>query len=280
MVNTFLTSESYKESASNLDKSRLWKQILEALQILDLIKSYHFLGKLFKSPCPKNPYLVKEWTKNIMKSYKQLDSYIFLHQGKYVYYPKKNEKPKKIKYDEKYEILENGNILYKDKTYKKYSLVLPGDRFMSMGFCSHPVIVMWLNHEDSLKLYINAHLDVFLARGGKEGTKVLKFNIDNANIEHPIWTKDSMFHINHRAALLTKEIERKEKSWYINKQDFKIAYKYYKDHPPQEKTKSTSSFEYYIWPFTQDVKNPRYIVNDDNTCSFRKESNSKNLQTL
>lgn len=261
MVNTFLVYKNFRESASHLDKSRLWKNVLEALQILDLVKSYHYLGLLFNIPCPKDPYLIKAWTKTIMKQYNTLTHYVFYHQRKYVYYRKTKTKPQKIKYDEKYKIQDDGSILYKEKVYPKYSLVLPGDIFMSMGFCYHPVVIMWMNHIDSLKLYINEHIDEFISRGGKAGTIKLKFKIDNIDkIEHPIWTADENFHINHRAALLTKEISRKEKDWYINKKDFQSAYEYYSKPPLSIKTntKSTSSFDYYFWPFTQDIDNPRY----------------------
>ena len=269
MVNTFLTvgpndidtktgKKGYRASAANLDKKRLFKQILEGIQILNLVKSFHILGEVFSSPCPKNPYLIKAWTKDLMQKYKKLDSYIFLHQGKYVWYSKKSEKPKKIKYDDKYEI-DGEYIRYKGKKYHKYTLILPDDLFLSMGFWSHPVVIMWMQHIDSLKLYINCHIDEFLERGGKSGVSKLKYSsINEENIQHPIWSHDPNFHKNHKAALLTKEIIRNEKSWYIHKEDFKVAYEYYSENKSLKKNKSISSFEYYMWPFTQDLSNPIY----------------------
>ena len=268
MVNTFLTSDpedfdpetghkGFRISANNLDKQRLWKQVVEAHQILNLVRSYHVLGEMFKSPCPKDPYLVKAWSKDILQRYKKLDSYVFLHQNKYVWFPKSSPKPKKLKYDEEYSILEDGRILYKGKKYPKYGLILPGDNFITMGFGSHPCVIMWMNHKDSLKLYINTHIEEFLSRGGKPGTKKLMFSLKE-DIEHPIWTKDPLFHLNHKAALTTKEIVRSEKEWYISKPDFYIAYRYYIDEPPTKKVKTTSSFEYYMWPFTQDLNDPMY----------------------
>lgn len=271
MVNTFLTAspndidknglKGYRISANNLDKSRLWKQALEALQILNLIKSFEVLAEVYKSPCPKNPYKIKDWINTIMKQYKSLNYYLFLHQKKYMWYKKDRIKPKKIKYDEEYKINDDGTIFYNGKNYPKYSLVLPGDNFMSLGFYSHPVVVMWMNHSESLKLYINCHIDEFLVRGGKPGVEKLKFKINENNIEHPIWTLDPEFHKNHKAALLTKEIVRKESEWYIKKRDFKIAYNYYIEKTDIKVNKSTSSFQYYIWPFTQDIDNPRYLDN-------------------
>lgn len=271
MVTTFLTASPYdidvktgkkgfRISAAHLDKKRLFKQALEATQILNLVESFHILGEMFNLPCPKNPYLIKAWTKEIMSEYKKLDSYLFLHQGSYVWYSKKNDKPLKVKYDEKYVINEDGTILYQGKKYPKYTLILYNDLFISMGFWSHPVVIMWMLHVNSLKLYINDHIDEFLERGGKPGTIKMKCKIDIPieNIQHPIWTQDPKFHENHKAALMTKEIVRKEKPWYVMKEDFKLAYDYYLNNPPVVKAKTTSSFEYYLWPFTQDIENPRY----------------------
>ena len=275
MVTTFLTASpvemdvkttksGFRLSASHLDKGRLWKQVLESLQILNLVESFHILGQMFNLPCPKDPYLIKAWTKEIMEKYKKLDSYVFLHQGEYVWYNKKNEKPLKIKYDEDYSINEDGSIIYKEKKYAKYTLILPTDNLMTMGFWAHPAVIMWMRHSNSLKLYINAHLEEFLERGGKPGTvkMMCKIDVPVNDIIHPIWTYDSNFLKNHKAALMTKEIVRKEKPWYILKSDFKLAYDYYLNHPPVStlKAKTTSSFEYYIWPFTSDINNPRYSL--------------------
>jgi len=48
MVNTFVTSFSngnYRESAESLDKVRLWKQCLEAYQILSILKQLKSIAK-------------------------------------------------------------------------------------------------------------------------------------------------------------------------------------------------------------------------------------------
>ena len=250
----------YRLSAANLDKSRLWKQVLEAIQILNLVKSYHILGEIFKSPCPKNPYLIKAWSQEILKKYKKLEYYVFYHQGEYVWI-EKSPKLLKVRYDQNYKILEDGSILFQGKKYPKYGLYLPGDLYLTMGFASHPIVIMWMNHIESLKLYINCHIDEFLERGGKKETEMLKYKIDYSKLEHPIWSSDPEFHRNHKAALITKEIVRNEKPWYINKPDFQSAYDYYSQESVKgslTKTKTTSSFEYYIWVFTQDLNNPRY----------------------
>jgi Pyrimidine dimer DNA glycosylase len=289
MVNTFLTCSpldkdkktghrGYRISASKLDFKRLNKQITEALQILNLVESFHILSQYFQDPIPKNPYKCYDWLRKIMKQYKELDYYLFLHQGKYVKYKKFNDNPKRLSYDEKYEILEDGSIFYKDKTYPKFSLVLPNDNFFTMGFWSHPIVLMFLHHPDSLKIYINAHLEEFLARGGKKETNARRCKIDKTvdEAEHPIWTLDSVFHLNHKAALLTKEIYRNEPKHYIYFKDFREAYNYYLDIEPT--CKSNGEFKHYLWIFSHDRNEPRYDVSEDGELSFKTYSRSKNLK--
>mgnify|MGYP003648426148 CR=1 FL=1 len=277
MVNTFLVSSptdegGYAASARKLDFKRLNKQITEAIQILNLVESFAILGEMFADPIPKDPYKLHTWIRKTKKEYDALEYYLFLHQGKYAWYKKHRPAPKRLKYNESYEILEEGKILYKGKIHSKYSLVLPGDNFFSLGFWSHPSVLMFLNHPQSLKMYINAHIDVFLERGGKTSTS-RKYKVDT-EVEHPIWTLDSAFHLNHKAALLTKELARNESPHYIHFRDFKIAYNFYLSSPPA-KNKSSSDFDYYIWPFSQDLSNPRYIIEGDKV-SFKTFSDSEN----
>lgn len=77
MVNTFITSKCYKESASYLDKKRLWKQCLEAKQILDILEQLEFIAK--RNNYPERPAISDdiatqflksaEWVKDIRKKY-------------------------------------------------------------------------------------------------------------------------------------------------------------------------------------------------------------------
>lgn len=266
MVNTFLVcsplekDDGYRISASKLDFKRLNKQITEALQILNLVESFHVLGEIYKDPVPKDPYKCYDWIRKIKKKYDSLDVYIFLHQGKYVWLPKNKPKPQKLKYYEKYEIKDR-KIIYNGKEYNKYELVLPGDNLFTLGFWSHPIVIMFLNHPDSLKLYINAHIDEFIFQGGKTSlSRKCKIDKNINEVEHPIWALDEKFHENHRAALLTKEIARNETPHYINYKEFKNAYDLYLTNPPKEKTISSSDFNYYIWPFSQDLDKPIYKI--------------------
>lgn len=160
MVNTFLTSSDFRESASRLDFKRLNKQIIESFQILNLVESFRVLGKMFADPVPSDNYKCYDWIRKIKKKYDALSHSLFLHQGKYHWYNKNRAVPTKLKYDEKFEIVENGEIIYKGKKYPNFYFVLPGDNFYGkLGFYSHPAVLMFLNYPDSLRHYIykNCH---------------------------------------------------------------------------------------------------------------------------
>jgi len=279
MVNTFLTCSplekdpktgfrGYRISASKLDFKRLNKQIVEGFQILNLVESFHILSKLFQNPIPRNPYKCYDWIRQIMKEYKNLDYYLFFHQGKYYKYKKSHSRPKKLAYDEKFEIQKDGSILYKEKKYPKYSLILPGDNFFTLGFWAHPIVLMFLHYPDSLKLYINEHLEEFLHRGGKKESSSRRWELKKTfdEIEHPIWCLDPEFHLSHKAALLTKEITRNEPQHYIFYKDFREAYNYYLNVP----SKINLEFSHYIWVFSSDRDNPRYnFKKDENKLTFK-----------
>ena len=270
MVNTFILNnpKTFKETAQKLDFKRLNKQILESFQILDTIENYELLSKFFDSPIPKETEneeqkeKLKKWTREIMRKYKSLDYYIFRHQGELVSYSKNNkELPKKLRYDEEYKVKENKTILYNNKIYKKYTLILPGDKFITQGYCYHPIVLMFMHYKDTLKLYINSCIEVFVERGGKKGVlsrKIDSFSCKEEDIVHPSWCLNPIFHENHKAALLYKELERGEKPWYINFPDFVAAYlKYYKsleDLTPLSTTpapfnKKATGFPFYMWEF-------------------------------
>ena len=141
-----------------------------------------------------------------------------------------------------------------------------------MGFVSHPIVICWVNYKDSLKMYINDHIDEFLSRGGKAETKKLKCKI-SSKVGHPICFLDSAFHENHKAALLTKELVRKEEPWYIKKKDFRDAYRKYQSLPPTCKIKSTSDFQHYRWPFAHDLDDPFYQVEENSDGSISCSTN-------
>jgi hypothetical protein len=78
------------------------------------------------------------------------------------------------------------------------------------GFVYHPAVLMWLGHEDSLKEYLDAHIEITISRGIKN--TMLRYDVRNA--PRPPWTIDPDFISRHRMVLLRKEMERGEPPWY------------------------------------------------------------------
>lgn len=141
--------------------------------------------------------------------------------------------------------------LYKKEPIRLYR----GDHCITLGFVYHPAILMFLGYEDSLKRYINAHIQEWISRGFENTMQTYKTYKE----DQPIFTLDPTFHRNHKAALLTKEIERNEPKWYIKKKDFVEAYEYYQNYTGKA-NKTQSEFKYYIWPFNQ--KDECYVVKE------------------
>lgn len=260
MVNTFMTSTDFSESAANLDRSRLNKQILEAKQILNVIGDLLYLSKIFNVSVPSDSSFLYSWSRNIMKLYKETKHYIFKHQGKIEWISRKN-KPRKLSnkttYFETATSYINDDIVVttyiKDKNTKKilicdvvwpkYSIILSEDKLFLLGWWSHPCVLMWVNHTTALKEYINCHITEWVKRGYKSSYSLYTIK---SEIEYPEWLNDNFIR-NHKAALMTKEIKRTEKEWYINIPGFIESYRYYIDMEPAN-PKSTSDFKHYIWP--------------------------------
>lgn len=205
MVNTFLVCTDYKESASYLDRQRLGKQRVEAYQILCLIEDLMYLSKRYKRPLPENPSKWKEWVRSIVKIYKKKD-YKFT--------------------------VENGQYCKNDSSITKFDLY-EGERLVSLGFVYHPAVLMWIKWPDALKLYINAHIEVWIERGYKNNMRI--YDMEDNEVEHPPWIYNDDFHQNHRGALIKKEIDRNEPKHYRKISIFKKAPKW----------------KEYIWPLIE-----------------------------
>lgn len=99
-------------------------------------------------------------------------------------------------------------------------IVLPEDEYYTLGFSQHAIVKMWVGYEDSLRMYINQHIDVYCTNktksGGNCSISIEKYTIPKLKThDHPWW----IVHYDgvvwsHRAALLRKERFRGESAWY------------------------------------------------------------------
>ena len=190
MVNTFLVSSDFTQSAQLLDQKRLPNQRREAFQILCHVQRLTAIGDLLVTPLPIDPYLWYNWVRQVVKDYRQWSSTQH-HQLVRI----------------------NGHWTTAQLDY----IVGPQDLTIRFGYIYHPAVLMWLGYEESLKMYLNAHILASIDRGIKN--KMDTYEI-SPNVARPPWTYDSDFITRHRAVLLNKELDRHETPWYQLKPEF------------------------------------------------------------
>lgn len=273
MVNTFVTylhevptnNIKHKKSAKNLDIERLFKQIVEAKQILDILNQIRLVADYFdwgyydivnldelelSSYDVISNYLdrVKIYLK-IKKRYSELPIRLFIRDGEICEISKKKKIYRINKTVDKWvdnndgtvtiwvnksthpRKLVNSRILTHNDEYNlsfgkrfksripclfsKDDVCFPEDTYISLGFGQHAINKMWVGYENSLKEYINSHIDVYLTKKKKNGdnrkTSISKYDLSNEIIIHPWWlTRTNCVVLSHRASLLRKTYTRKD----------------------------------------------------------------------
>lgn len=196
MVNTFLVHSNFEISAQHLDRARLGKQRVEAYQILNILENLYIIIKISKI---KQTSTLKEYINKLMQWYKSFPFHIVITQGSKI-------SRFKISY------------LSKKKFSNIKDIPLTGNqRVIKLGFSNHPAVRLWFGYRYALMTYINVHIKEWVHRGYENTMKT--YNVPK-KYKVPSWSQDSLFHLNHKQALLHKEITRKEKMWYQMKKDF------------------------------------------------------------
>ena len=212
MVNTFLVFSNYKESAKLLDYKKLGKQRVEAYQILNICCWLIGLGKIYNEKLPTDPYKVYDWIRLITKIYKA-DSHFYVFSSRFVESEKmdfsttsdykmfsKTNSYYKLKFSDEFVILDD-SVLCKNSTYPRKYCIFPDEFFVDkLTFVYHPAVLMWICYTESLKDYINAHVEEWVARGYKNSYPKLKVE----SSINPFWTNDYEFHKRHRSNLVRK----------------------------------------------------------------------------
>lgn len=196
MVNTFIICSDMKKNFKYLDRQRLCKQRVEAMQILNILLDAKLISKVYGLPrCPKvlkpdtgNDFLLRvKWLQDIYKTYKKEDTCLVV------------------------EISTNKIFRIERKEIKDYGKDF---RKISGGFYNHPMTHMWIGFESALKHYINLCIDEWVKRGYKNNMKI--YEIKEEKLRLPFWIDCKVLYYSHRSALYRKEIVRKEKAWYQN----------------------------------------------------------------
>lgn len=241
MVNTFVCDTDFRVSANKLDNLRLGKQRVEAYQILIVITQLRFLAKYFNIPDypvgQDTPKTQREaWINNVITTFKQSGySAILVRENMIVHYqqgqtlPRKPESGNKLLYDSA------NNMIFEVKGKKQrivasgpsHTFVLPGEQLITTGYKKHPAIPLWLGFEDALMDYINAHIEVWIARG-KNNT--MKTYTVPKNYPRPAWSLSNAVINNFKSTLVDREIRRHEPVWYLKQSDFVDAWAHSKDY--------------------------------------------------
>jgi hypothetical protein len=208
MVNTFLVHSNFSQSASFLDRARLGKQRVEAMQIL------HILDNLL---------IIRLKSRIQQKHYSSLQSYI----SALVQWYKEQPFHFQITY------LPNNKFHVEQFKKQDWSIdEIPcgaNQRVIKIGFSNHSAVRMWYGYRFALMDYINAHIKEWIKRGYTNTMQLYDVPLD---YPRPKWTWDHSMHENHRGALINKELDRGEAPWYVYMQDFLKAKK----------------FTEYVWP--------------------------------
>lgn len=70
---------------------------------------------------------------------------------------------------------------------------------------NNPVVLMWRDHPDALRVYINHCIRAWRARGGN--CKAEEFDVDETTVEWPWWHSWELFHLAHKCSLVRKKPE-------------------------------------------------------------------------
>jgi hypothetical protein len=311
MVTTFLVYSDYLRSARTLDKVRLNRQCVEALEILNVIIKWHMIASLIDLPIPKDPYCVQQWMKTARALYKE-NNYTLIwkkqkvsknatvdsqHVPHFVVCPNNLLKittesavpclftqpttsmtfpssqvsivnnptqwafpisSSNVTYTVlptpsqpiSYRVTPNqpvfiqpissqpmfqstssqpifqstpspsivpdvhtvGNTKFDIGNYEEGDMYIDKNGRVGWGYMSHSIIVMWMNHADSLREYIDCHIIAC----GERGIKNSMPRYYKRGTDHPLWIYDDLIHERHKSQLVTREIERNETPWYVN----------------------------------------------------------------
>lgn len=168
MVNTFWVSRNPQDTARILDSKRLFKQVVEAVQILNALQDIRYLSEYYRIE-----YLIENIA-IIRKRYREDNFYL-----------------RSEKYSEESSRVDKEGYREEDASY----------RISKAGYWSHPATLLWFYHPDALKKYCNLCREEHLRRGGK--TSIPAYHLPQ-EIGWPYWTKSKELIRTHQQSLLRK----------------------------------------------------------------------------
>ena len=83
----------------------------------------------------------------------------------------------------------------------------------SKAWRNHPAVLMWINYENALAVYMNTAINHWIERGYNNTMKL----IEVSDYELPYWFGNSKFHNSHKSNLLRKDFSfYSQYNWNIN----------------------------------------------------------------
>lgn len=215
MVVTFLVTPNFRQSAQHLDRMRLGKQRVEAMQILHCLVDLNYLSSYFNTTIPPRGASREEiyaWVDDVMSQYKALDEHFIYLPDSYEPLPvTKIKRYQRAKDNETYEIVDEESLVYlrtKSGLVRTVSIdefLPPGWRVLGDGLRKHPVLTLWHTYIPALCEYINAHIEEWIDRGYKNN--MVMYDINPDDLEYPPWVNNPEFHRRMKARLREKETQ-------------------------------------------------------------------------
>lgn len=166
MVNTFVPFADFQLIAKCLDKSRIFKQAVEAYQIIRILEVYEILEQLYNQPYKSG--LVSDHLGSLYRQYQASAQRLVRVETGFI-------------------------ILPVDEALKVKGVV-------KLGFGLHPAVRMWYGYRAALMVYYNVMLAEAKLR--KFNTDLTYYEVKDYTLPH--WWGWPSVHLSHRCSLKLK----------------------------------------------------------------------------
>ena len=90
------------------------------------------------------------------------------------------------------------------------------------GWKNHPAVHAWKDNLDALKLYHNAIVKEWIARGYVNN--MVLYEVDESNVKMPWWFGTYSFHISHQSNLMRKDENYYKEYFDLKKDQYNLPY--------------------------------------------------------
>lgn len=189
MVNTFWTDVNPRKTFRALDRKRLVKQVLEAVQLINVIGDIHWLAEHYQLPLEKWQDLSLIRRTYLDDDYKLVCDKMYGWSHSHLGYEGDSD-------SEDVDVQGRRLILRTQGTNEH-------QRVSKCGYWNHPATKMWLFHLPALMCYFNLARSELVWRGTQHKYPPIR-NLSTL-IQWPRWCADPNVIESHRSSLVNKE---------------------------------------------------------------------------